>query len=201
MRIYVDLDDTVKDTQKYARLMWRSQKGTEYPEGRSIYNEILYGDTDFMKGILVDYESIPFKEGALDGIRLLKYSGYDVVLHSAYSYFGEAVAKRWLADKLDCDLVLRMNTDEDLPVDMSGSLFVDDRSDVLIKSNADKKYEMFDPWYFDIRAERDDRTEIVGNWSDLCDRLIGVKLGGDSLEVLGGAVRKGVQGYSTACRE
>ena len=171
--LYLDLDDTVKDTERYIRRVLESNNVKPKASG-SIYN---YINTDtienyFIKECFHDWGVIPFKVCALNGIKLLK-TEYNIIFCSAYTYKEEANAKRSLAKSLGCEIILcgDGNRYKD-KIDMSGGIFVDDRSDILIRSNAEDKFELYNPYFFDGYAERDDKTLLV-DWYSLIDILMG----------------------------
>ena len=73
-KLYLDIDDTLLDTEKYLRLLLKNNF-ISCPENSSVYE--LRGDV--MAGCIVEemlssegYEVIPFVNGGEDGIELLK---------------------------------------------------------------------------------------------------------------------------------
>lgn len=172
VKLFLDLDDTVKDTERYIRRVLASN-GIDSCGAGSIYNYINSGTVEdsLIRECLYDWNVIPFKDCALNGIKLLQ-TEYDVIFCTAYTFNKEAQMKKALAKSLGCEIILcdDGNRYKD-KVDMSGGIFVDDRADILIRSNADIKFELYSPYYFDGYAERDDRTLIV-DWYSLVDILM-----------------------------
>lgn len=193
--IYLDLDDTVKDTERYIRRVLQTNGVDTSGYVGSIYPLV---STDTFAGSLVceclkEWDAIPFKSCALNGLKLLK-TEYNIVFCSAYTFGKEAELKEAFAKKMRCDIILcgEENRFKD-NVDMSDSIFIDDRSDILIRSNAKVKYEILNPYFFDIYAERDDRTLLV-DWYYLVDILMskGITIGGNTIEKFRGMLCKGV---------
>lgn len=172
VKLFLDLDDTVKDTERYIRKVFASN-GLQYDAPGSIYRYINSGTVEdsLIRECFYDWNVIPFKDCALNGIKLLQ-TEYDVIFCTTYTFNKEAQMKKSLAKTLGCDIILcgDGNRYKD-KVDMSGGIFVDDRADILLRSNADIKFELYSPYYFDGYAERDDKTLIV-DWYSLIDILM-----------------------------
>ena len=172
--IFMDLDDTVKDTERYIRRVMQCN-GVKPPTVGSVYLLIDSENDSLVKESLCNYDVIPFKQGARNAINLLS-TEYEIVFCSGCRYEEEKEGKKKLAEELGKELILCSGDQWDKShVDMRGSIFVDDRSDILIRSNADKKFEMFNPYYFCLTSERDDRTSIV-DWFSLVDILMGAQV-------------------------
>lgn len=196
--IYLDLDDTVKDTERYIRrvLVSNGAKLASLTGRDSIYL-LLHSDLyegKVVRECLKEWDIIPFKSCAYNVIQLLK-TEYNVVFCSAYTFEEEAECKRSFARSMGCDIILCDKSCSDKShVDMSGAIFIDDRSDILAKSNADEKYELYSPYFFDIYAERDLKTKVV-DWYSLASILMsrGIEKGGGLLEDFRGLLCSGVQ--------
>ena len=193
--LYLDLDDTVKDTERYIRKVL-SSNGVCVSDSGSVYRFI---KDDSVIGSMVceclkDWGAIPLIDGVYPILKLLQ-TEYNVVFCSAYVFEEEARAKKTFANSLSCEIILcgEDNKYKD-KIDMSGAIFVDDRSDILIRSKADKKYEIFNPYIFDKYDDRDDRTLVV-DWYSLADILLGrgVESEDYSIEKFRGLLCKGIQ--------
>lgn len=171
--IFMDLDDTVKDTERYIRRLMQCN-GAPVPAVGSVYNYIGTEHDILIREVLCNYDVIPFRQGAKNALDLLS-TEYDIVFCSACCFPGEAEGKKKLAKELGKELILCSGDQWDKShVDMSGCIFVDDRSDILIKSNASKKFELFNPYFFSLTAERDCVTDVV-DWFSLTDILMGME--------------------------
>lgn len=204
--LYLDLDDTVKDTERYIRRVLQSNGIQLAGYQGSIYYLM---NTDTLAGSLVseclkEWEVIPFKSCAYNAIKLLQ-TEYNIVFCSSYTFQREAEMKRVFAKAMGCDIILcgEEHRFKD-HVDMSQATFIDDRSDILLRSNAKAKFELLNPYFFDSCAERDDKTLLV-DWYSLVDILMGkginqeeidkdleVLEGGSSIEKLRGLLCQGV---------
>lgn len=184
-KLYLDIDDTLLDTEKYLRLLLKNNF-ISCPENSSVYE--LRGDV--MAGCIVEemlssegYEVIPFVNGGEDGIELLK-SEYEVVLVSDVVTSDEGVGKTNLAKRLGCDIILtgdamgRSKSD----IDMSDGVFVDNMPSNLFASNAKRRILMFSEYDLCYPSERqcfsrmlrEDSVTVIGDFYDLVDLLIGV---------------------------
>lgn len=202
--IYMDLDDTVKETERYIRRVVQANgvklKPNLYgPNCDSIHT---YIGTDTQEGVMVaeclkNWSVIPFKASAINSIKLLK-TEYEVVFCTGYVYKEEADCKKAFAKSMGCNIIL---CGEDCMfkdhVDMQGCIFVDDRHDILSRSNAEERYEMFNPYYFDFKGyiDREDSIVLV-DWYSFVDTLMGKcdrSEGGREFEDIRGLLRQGVQ--------
>lgn len=202
-KIYMDLDDTVKDTERYIRRVLASNGVDVNKVKGTIYNMFFTGFS--LEGILArdcvkNWSVVPFKEGAMDCLRLLM-SEYKVIFVSAYTFESEAKDKLEFAKSVGCDIILCDNKTHPFKnhIDMSDGIFIDDRQDVVLLSNSPKKFEMFNPYTIDFSAERDDRTTIA-DWHMIIDDLMygGLDERIRLNENFRGVFYKGIQERSTA---
>ena len=193
--IYIDLDDTVKDTEKYIRKVLSLNGVNEKEIVGTVYRLI---DSGTLAGSLVEdclneWGVIPFKSCAYNAIKLLQ-TEYKIIFCSAYSFNREARAKKAFAKAMGCDILLcgkGFNYKDH--IDMSDGIFIDDRSDILIRSNAVAKFELFNPYIFNVYDERDDKTTVI-DWYSLVNILLpkSTQEGGILLEKFGGLLCQGV---------
>lgn len=134
--LYLDIDDVIKDTDNVWReaLNCKNYNGCIYEKGLSESDRLV------IREIMSDYSRIPFIDGALEGISLLK-EHYEIVLCSSYLNDYEYEAKVVLAEILGLNLI--GCGPEDKPyksgVNMQGAIFVDDSISNLVHSKADVK--------------------------------------------------------------
>lgn len=202
--IYLDLDDTVKETERYIRRVISSNGIRLKPNfyGKNCDSVYLYVGSDTREGMIVteclkNWNIIPFKASAINSIKLLK-TEYEIIFCTAYCFGEEAEWKKAFAKSMGCNIILCgeecMLKDS---VDMQGCIFVDDRHDILLRSNAEDRYELFNPYYFDFHGyvEREDNIGLV-DWYSLVDTLMGKcdkSEGGRDFENIRGMLCQGVQ--------
>ena len=190
----MDLDDTVKDTERYIRRVMQSN-GASVPKIGTIYRWINTDRDLFIQEVLSNHEVIPYRLGARDGLNILS-TEYQIVLCSGYSYEEEKRSKENFANSIGkeiilCDMGKSFSKKE---VDMGGGILVDDDSEILLECNADVKFEMHNIYKFDFLAERDERTSIV-DWFSLVDILMGTTqemIGTKYNEKLGRSLYQGI---------
>lgn len=173
MRLYIDIDDTLVDTERYIRQILKVN-GLEYKDKGSVYSLIGIPEyEEIFRGVMSDYSVIPYRVGALENLPLLK-TEYDIILCSS-SYNGyESKAKEEFARSLDLPLILCEGSHWDKShVDMNSSVFVDNDPDILRVSNATVKLQMNSPY---TRVEG--ALDVVEDWYSVTDRLIDA--GGES---------------------
>lgn len=170
--LYVDIDDTVKDTERYIRRVMRSN-GISCPKTGTIYSKIGTPEGSIIEEVLCNHDAIPFKESAKSSLELL-FTEYNVVFYSHYHFQKEKECKYKLAKLFKRPIILEEFSDSK-SVDMSDAYFVDDRNEVLMSSNAERKFELYSPYMFDMTHERDKDTLIV-DWYSLTNILMGVNL-------------------------
>ena len=175
--IYLDLDDTVKDSEKYIR-RYMKLNGFPSPRSGSVYKLIYTNWGEVVTDIFDNWDVIPFKPGALDGISLLS-TEYEVVFCSGYHSEREYECKLNFASTMGKEIILCGRDQWDKShVDMRGGIFVDDRTDILYLSNADRKFEMYNPYTFNLYDKRDCKTTVV-DWFSLTDILMEAKVNED----------------------
>lgn len=165
---YVDIDDTLLDT---TTCLLNTIRGHMLP----VTPDKLYGymTQDNMYGTLIrermsNYLSIPFMSGAETALNLLM-SEYNVVLYSGFHLECEKIAKKRFANHMGLPIVQVFGRFKG-NLDMQGSIYIDNDPEVMLKSNADVKYEIFDANFPNFFNERDDRT-VVCDWFSLIDML------------------------------
>lgn len=201
--LFLDIDDTLKDTERYIRRLMFCN-GIKTPSIGTVYRWINTDKDLFILEVMSNYNVIPYRLGARDGINLLS-TEYNIVLCSGYYYEEERRSKESFANSIGKELILcDMNKGfTKSSVDMSGGILVDDNSEILLTSNADVKFEMYNKYVFELTAERDERTTLV-DWFSLVEILMGYSKSSDGEKIneeLRGFIHQRVQGYCQACRE
>lgn len=172
-KLYIDIDDTLVDTERYIRHLLKVN-GLEYKDKGSVYS--LMGIPEYeeiFREIMSDYSAIPYRVGALENLPLLK-TEYDIILCSSSCSDYESVAKQEFAKSLDLPLILCEGDQWDKShIDMSGAIFIDNNPDILRVSNATVKLQMYSPY---TRIEG--TLDVVEDWYSVTDRLIDT--GGDN---------------------
>ena len=170
MKLYIDLDDTVKDTSRYINKVIDSNK-VSLGRVNSLYS--IVADDFFIKESLCNWDVIPFCQGALNSLKLLE-TEHEIVFCSQYLFAEEAKRKQEFASSLGKSLYLFPRTqgvDKD-SLDMSDGVLIDDNLDVLLKSNAQYLYEMLSGnKRLDLKRERPDNC-LVTNWFHIVDVLL-----------------------------
>lgn len=154
-KLFLDIDDTLVDTESYLRLRLRYILGSDVvSKYDSIYN-LMVNDkiaNEICRKELSDYRNIPFLPFAEECISVLK-NDYSIILYSNYTFEEERSAKLLLADRLGVSSSL---TQYDTGmgksrVDISDGILVDNDTKVLVNSNAKRKirvrgYGLKDIW-------------------------------------------------------
>lgn len=171
--LYMDLDDTVKATDRYIHSFLKSN-GYGDIKG-SVYNQLgekgcLYSDQ--VKYILDNWSIIPMMDGAYNGLKLLS-TEYKIVFVSSYGSKMEVKHKKNFAKIMNCELVLVESFMDKSIVNMSNGVFVDDRLDILLTTNATVKYEMYNEYRYGLypHTARGNIT-VVSDWYSLVDQLM-----------------------------
>ena len=148
-KLYLDIDDTILDTEKYIRDMLDS-KGIDCSESVSayVYREIMPEVENIFTSN--NYNRVPYKLGAFKGVLNLCKS-YDIVLISNCTTEDEERSKREIADRLSVDILFIHSSRED--IDMCNCVYVDDRPLNLLISNASKKILMLNKYRLYYRSE------------------------------------------------
>lgn len=164
-RVYLDVDDVVVDTENHLRKVlggkWLNYKGLVYGSYSSMTEEEMHK----VASVFGDYTKIPFIEGAIEGMEILR-RGYDVILCSSYSREDEKVSKKVWAEQLGLPLILCKGFTKG-NINMSGAVMIDDNTKNLDRTNAEikicfyKKYNFF--------SEKSGVT--VFNWNSLVTLL------------------------------
>ena len=174
-KLFLDLDDTYKDTERYLRHIIRAN-GLPLP-GNNMTVYALYSNPRYahiFDMVFSNYHVIPELEGAKDNLKLLD-TEYEIVFCSGCTTEEEGRSKRKLADKMGKEIILCSGDRADKShVDMSGSIFVDDRPDILAKSNAEQRIQMYNPYMSDSILDCGGDM-LVLDWSMLVDILMEVK--------------------------
>lgn len=194
--MYVDLDDTVKDTERYIRRVIESNCGSLLKGILSVY-ELMEYENMYIKEVLSHYDAIPYKDGAKNSLDLLS-TEYEIEFCSCYTYAEEAESKLAYAKSMGkkIHLVSYSECPDKSCIDMSGGIIVDDKPYVLNASKADRKFELLNRYTYNVNDERDASIEVV-NWYSLVDKLMG---GVDSIdEDIRRYVCQGIQRYCQTC--
>ena len=180
-KIYLDLDDTLLDTESYIRFILdlrgiKIAKDLKY----DIYTSIDKRVRDLLKIIFAsDYDAVPWKIGAKECFKLLE-TEFEIVFVSSCTTKEEEVSKKKFADKLGKKIILCSGDKWDKShVDMSDGIFIEDNLDVLMGTNAAVKIQMYNPYNFHsskcnpICPERD---LLVTDWFQIIDYLMEVDI-------------------------
>lgn len=178
-RLYLDIDDTYKNTESYWRRVLKSQ-GVKVPlQKSSIYSLLLLdGDNiyrDIFEEVTSDYSVIPERAGAKDGLKLLR-TEYEVILFSSCYSLKQREAKLRLAESLGLDCILvdtGVNYEDKANILMSEGILVDDRKKVLELANVNKKVQLYNKYQFHDEGLAEGCT-FVKDWFELTDLLMGV---------------------------
>lgn len=154
-KLFLDLDDTVKDTEKYIRRILK-EEFHDIPDVKSVYflNPSVVEDKykksaeaywEVMREIFENYEVVPETPGATDCINILA-SEYDVIFCSSCCTDGEEKAKKKFADLYKRDIIICREDYTKSGVDMSGAIQVDDSIVSLSSTNAEQKIQILNPY-------------------------------------------------------
>lgn len=164
-KLYLDIDDTVLDTENFIRMVlggrWLDHKGLVYGEYRNMSSDELLK----VYRVFNDYSSIPFIVGAEDGLRILA-TEYDIVFCSSYYTDVEKRSKEEWANSLGIPIILCKGFTKS-NINMDEAVLVDNDTRNLNDSNASKKVCLYHKYSFD----EFDGGDVVFNWFDLVDRL------------------------------
>jgi len=173
-KLFLDLDDTYKDTERYLRHSIKAN-GLPLPTNMTVY--ALYSNPKYahiFDMVFGNYHVIPELEGAKEGLKLLE-TEFEVIFCSGCTTTEEGFSKRKLATKMGKDIIL-CSTDkwDKSHIDMTGSIFVDDRPDILTLSNAEQRIQMYNQYscssILDCGGDM-----LVLDWYMLLDILMEVK--------------------------
>lgn len=146
-RLYLDIDDTVVNTNKHIKNML----GSKWQKDGLIYCE--YDNMNAIefakvKGVFSDYSKIPFIEGAEEGLNILR-NHYDLVFCSSYYLEGiEDKAKERWAKELGIPLILCKGMSKG-DIDMSGAIIVDDNPRNILRTNAGEKVLFYNEDFYE----------------------------------------------------
>lgn len=189
-RLFVDLDDTFLDTERYLRKILKSN-GLKVPKYDTAYT--LYGNEEYKQYfdmVFSNYLIIPKKLGVKENIKLLE-TEYDVVFCSYCTTQSEKEAKKKWADSIGKEIILCEGDDfNKSSVDMSGGIIIDDNIEVLSASNADKKLQMYNEYTYERTAKN---SHLVIDWFDVADQLMEVSID----EKLREYISIGIQGINS----
>lgn len=170
--IYLDIDDTLKDTELYLRrvlgIYKKDFKKYGLDEDGGVYglqNSKRY--QPIFDKALSDYTKIPYVVGALDGLNILR-TKYDVILCSSCHSNAEVVGKKLLAEELGMPILLCTGDKwKKSSINMSGAILVDDSISQLEWSNAERKICMYKEGFW-----KENPYETAFSWGDLLDMLM-----------------------------
>ena len=172
MNLYLDLDDVVFATTRYASKLFK-----EYDGGKHSYD---LEDKVWLE-IFDDYSRVPIMYGAVDFILNLK-EYFNITFVSSYITENEKTFKEGFAEGLGIPIVLldlRLHANKSC-VSMFGGIFVDDSLENLKTSSAKFKI-LFDSsldtsslknWLIDGSFKARTGIETAGNWEKLFERIM-----------------------------
>lgn len=168
-KLILDYDDVIRDTETSIRNVLKG-KGFIIPDDMTAYSFICINEKafDVVRNMLDTYEGIPYMVGAIEGIKILSQK-YSISVCTAVTSTCERWFKYYDCKKLGLPVTMVGSTDPrgKAGVDMSDSIFVDDRTLVLNNTNSPRKicfYKKNNCHPFD--------GEIVLNWVELVDSLM-----------------------------
>lgn len=174
-KLFLDLDDTYKDTERYLRSVLKAnslaipKQGTAY----SLYRDIMY--KDIFEMVFSDYSVIPNKEGVEENLKIVE-TEYEIILCSSYTTDIEKCAKQSYADGLGKEIILCGGSQWDKShVNMLGESFIDDNAEILALSNATKKIQMYNP-YSCVSLKGYSGDTLVLDWFEALDQLVEVRV-------------------------
>lgn len=193
-KIYLDMDDTLVDTEVYLRKVLRAN-GYSCPKYETVYT--MYGlesVNHIFKEVLSDYSAIPKKVGAEECIRVLE-TEYELVFLSCYSTEYEKKAKENLALQLNKDIILCEGFKGKDTVDINGGILLDDTPRNLLFSGLPSKdqYLMYNPYALDRQGIRDYaefKGNVVTSWYDFTDKVMEVEEDAELREYICARVQK-----------
>lgn len=143
--LFMDLDDTFLNTEKYIREILKNSNLSV--KASCVYTlRAIPGYNIIIEKIMNNYSTIPMKKGAEDCLKLLK-TEYNVVFCSRYYTLGERSAKKEFAKEMNTDIILVASEDiSKKSVDMHDGVLVDDSLEALEETNASVKVQMFNPY-------------------------------------------------------
>lgn len=172
-KLFVDLDDTFVDTERYLRKICESN-GLKVPKYETIYT--LYGNSEYdpyFDMVFNNYFVIPKKQGVIENISLLE-TEYEVIFCTYCTTKSELEAKKRFAESLGKNIILCEGEDHaKSSTDMSEGILIDDNIDVLKASNASKKLQMYNEFTY-TKTLQD--CSLVIDWFDVVDQLMEVSV-------------------------
>lgn len=180
MNLYLDLDDVVFDTTRYAKELYK-----EYARGID-ENKYAINLEDSLEDIVWleifdDYSRVPIMHGAVDFILTLK-EYFNITFVSSYITENERTFKEGFSEGLGIPIILldiRLHTNKSC-VSMFEGIFVDDNLENLKTSSAKFKI-LFDSsldtsslknWLIDGSFKARTGIETAGNWEKLYERIM-----------------------------
>ena len=174
-KLFLDLDDTYKDTERYLRSVLKANS-LAIPKQGTVYRfhlDIMY--KDIFEMVFSDYSVIPNKEGAEENLRILE-TEYEIIFCSSYTTDSEKCAKQSYADGLGKEIILCGGSQWDKShVNMLGESFIDDNARILALSNATKKIQMYNP-YSCVGLRDYSGDPLVLDWFSALDHLVEVSV-------------------------
>ena len=180
MNLYLDLDDVVFDTTRYAKRLYKEYSRGIDENKYAIELEDSLEDIVWLE-IFGDYSRVPIMFGAVDFILTLK-EYFNITFVSNYITENEKTFKEGFAEGLDIPITLldlRYHTNKS-SVDMFEGIFVDDSLENLKTSSARHKI-LFDSsrntfslknWLIDGNFKARTNISTVGNWEVLFERIM-----------------------------
>lgn len=173
-KLFVDLDDTFVDTERYLRKICESN-GLKVPKYDTIYT--LYGEDNEYKPyfdmVFNNYFVIPKKQGVIENISLLE-TEYEIIFCTYCTTKGEKEAKKKFANSLGKEIILCEGDNYTKSnIDMSEGILIDDNPEVLEASNAGKKIQMYNEFTY---TQTLSNCSLVVDWFDIVDQLMEVSI-------------------------
>lgn len=170
--LFLDLDDTYLDTDRYIRKVLKANGVSKDLWG--IHDDIyVLGDNpdckDIIRECMSNYPVIPTREGAAQSLQILRTEYNVVFVTSCYSDYEEK-SKRELFSKMGTKFIICRGGKSH--VDMSGGIFVDDHLIHLVESNAEQKIFFFNRYEISTGRYNPRTTSMVMNWFELTDILM-----------------------------
>lgn len=171
--IFMDLDDTILDTEGYIRKVL----GKRNPFWMAYRDSTIYEVVDKFTpqevydylSIMTDYSRIPYMYGARKGLDLLKNKYNIVIVTSCSPIQGEEVAKiKWGQENGYQVIICKGDNWRKDKIDMRGGVFVDNNTRNIKISSASLKIAYYQKW----STEEDYKGIVVRSWNQLLKELL-----------------------------